>query len=108
MSRRAYRATGVNEWNWEQIAHGKDGLDVTLGVDVGKFDMLVVCRWADERFERPWRVKNPQEIPTLAALAKQVQADRNLVVAMESSGTYGDTLRQALSDNGIEIQRVGG
>ena len=108
MSRRAYRATGVNEWNWEQIAHGKDGLDVTLGVDVGKFDILVVCRWADERFERPWRVKNPQEIPTLAALAKQVQADRNLVVAMESSGTYGDTLRQALTDNGIEIQRVGG
>ena len=108
MSRRAYRATGVNEVNWEQIAHGKDGLDGTLGVDVGKFDMLVVCRWADERFERPWRVKNPQEIPTLAALAKQVQADRNLVVAMESSGTYGDTLRQALTDNGIEIQRVGG
>jgi len=30
------------------------------------------------------------------------------VVAMESSGTYGDALRQALSDNGIEIQRVGG
>jgi hypothetical protein len=27
---------------------------------------------------------------------------------MESSGTYGDTLRQALSDNGIEIQRAGG
>ncbi len=27
---------------------------------------------------------------------------------MESSGTYGDVLRQALADNGIEIQRIGG
>jgi hypothetical protein len=63
MSRRAYRATGVNEVNWEQIAHGKDGLDGTLRVDVGEFDMLFVCRWADERFERPWRVKNPKRSP---------------------------------------------
>jgi len=108
MSRRAYRATGVNEVNWEEIARGKEGLGVTLGVDVGKFDMLVVCRWADGHFERPWRVKNPREIPTLVALAKRVQRDRKLAVAMESSGTYGDALRQALSDNGIEIHRVGG
>ena len=27
---------------------------------------------------------------------------------MESSGTYGDALRQALADNQIEVQRVGG
>jgi transposase len=108
MSRRAYRATGVNDVNWEHIARGKEGLGVTLGVDVGKFDVLVVCRWADGRFERPWRVKNPREIPALVALAKRVQADRKLVVAMESSGTYGDVLRQALGDNGIETQRIGG
>src|SRR5207302_7210769 len=59
MSSKAYRATRVNEVNWEQIARGKEGLGVTLGIDVGKFDLWVVCRWADGRFERPWRVKNP-------------------------------------------------
>ena len=64
MSRRAYRATRVNDVNWEQIARGKEGLGVTLGVDVGKFDVLVVCRWADGRFERPWRVKlRPNRFP---------------------------------------------
>ena len=108
MSSKAYRATRVNDVNWEQIARGKEGLGVTLGIDVGKFDLLVVCRWADGRFERPWRVKNPWEIPTLVALVRQVKADRKLVVAMESSGTYGDALRQALGDNGIEVQRVSG
>src|SRR5262249_52244400 len=66
------------------------------------------CRWADGRFERPWRVKNPWEIPALLEVVKRVKADRKLVVAMESSGTYGDALRQALGDNGIEVQRVSG
>src|SRR6266481_6279359 len=108
MSSKAYRATRVNDVNWEQIARGKESLGVTLGVDVGKFDVLVVCRWADGRFERPWRIKNPWEIATLVALVRQVKADRKLVVAMESSGTYGDALRQALGDNGIECQRVNG
>jgi transposase len=108
MSRKAYRATNVNDVKWEEIAHGKEDLGVILGVDVGKFDVLVVCRWDDGRFERPWRVKNPQEIATLVLLAKRAQSNRKLAVAMESSGTYGDALRQALGDNEIEVQRIGG
>src|SRR5271157_69744 len=108
MSKRAYRATRVNDVNWDQLAQGKDGLDITLGVDVGKYSLWAVCRWADGRFERPWRVQNPGEIPTLLTLLKGVSAGRRLVVAMESSGTYGDALRQALADNQIELQRVGG
>ena len=59
MSSKAYRATRVNEVNWEPIARGKEGLGVTVGVNVGKFDLLVICRSADGRFERPWRVRNP-------------------------------------------------
>ena len=31
MSSKAYRATRVNEVNWEQIARGKEGLGVTRG-----------------------------------------------------------------------------
>jgi transposase len=108
MPRKAYRATCVNQVNWEQLARGKEGLGVTFGVDVGKHDLLVVCRWADERFERPWRIKNPREIPAFVALVKRAQVGRQVVVAMESSGTYGDALRQALGDEDIEVQRVGG
>jgi transposase len=108
MSSKAYRATRVNDVNWEQLARGKEGLGVTLGVDVGKFDLWVVCRWRDGRFERPWRVQNPGEIPALLALVGPIGAEREVVVALESSGTYGDALRQALADQGIAIQRVGG
>src|SRR5436309_2633779 len=108
MSRKAYRASRVNDVNWEQLARGKEGLGVTLGVDVGKFDLWVVCRWADGHFERPWRVKNPGEIPALLALLRPISAERKAVVALESSGTYGDALRQALADQGIKVQRVQG
>ena len=44
MSSKAYRATRVNDVNWEQIARGQEGLGVTVGIDVGKFDLWVVCR----------------------------------------------------------------
>jgi transposase len=108
MISRAYRATRVNDVNWEQLARGKKGVDIILGVDIGKYDVWPVCRWADGRFERPWRVKSPAEIPALIALLKQMGIGRKLVVAMESSGTYGDALRQALADAGIPVQRVGG
>jgi transposase len=108
MNRKAYRATRVNEVNWEPLARGRDGVGITLGVDVGKYTLWPVCRWADGRFERPWRVKNPEEIPALVALVKRMSVGRDLVVAMESSGTYGDALRQALADQGIAVQRVGG
>jgi transposase len=108
MKSRAYRATRVNDVNWDQVARGKEGLGVALGIDVGKYDLWLVCRWADGRFERPWRIKNPEEIPTLLALVRQMSADRKMIVAMESSGTYGDALRQALADAKIELQRVSG
>jgi transposase len=108
MSRRAYRASRVNDVNWDQLARGKEGLGIALGVDVGKYHLWLVCRWADGRFERPWRSKNPEEIPTLLALVRQMSVDRKLIVAMESSGTYGDALRQALADDKIELQRVSG
>jgi transposase len=108
MSSKAYRATRVNDVNWEQLARGKEGLGVALGVDVGKFDLWVICRWTDGHFERPWRVKNPGEIPALLDLVKPIRAERKTVVAVESSGTYGDALRQALADAGIEVQRVNG
>ena len=42
MSSKAYRTTRVNEVNWEQLARGKEGLGVTVGIDIGKFDLLVI------------------------------------------------------------------
>jgi hypothetical protein len=106
MVSRAYRATRVNDVDWDRLVRGNEGVGITLGVDVGKHDLWLVCRWDTGRFERPWRVTNPEEIPALIALIEQMTKDRKLVVAMESSGTYGDALRQALSDTKVAVLRV--
>ena len=106
MISKAYRATRVNQVDWDRLSRGHDGVDLSLGIDVGKQDLWPVVRWADGHVERPWRVKNPLEIPTLVALIRQMNVGRKLVVALESSGTYGDALRQALADVPIAVMRV--
>ena len=107
MKRRTYGAVGVNEVDGVRLAQSHPGLNATVGIDVGKFELLAVCRWADGRYERPWRIQNPMEIRDLVRLIESLRAGRQLAVALEPSGTYGDALRQALSDVGLEVRRVG-
>jgi transposase len=108
MRRRAYGAIRVNQVELEPILRGRQELAVTVGVDIGKFHLLAVARWADGRWERPWRIDNPVGIPALLALLDRLGAGRPLSVALESSGTYGDALRQALADQGVAVVRVSG
>ena len=63
MSKRAYRATRVNDVNWDQLAQGKDGLDIALGVDVGKYSLWAVCRWADGRLNVLGESRTPGRYP---------------------------------------------
>ena len=108
MRRRPYGATFVNDVDVIGLLQGKEGLAVTVGVDVGKEHLFAVCRWANGQFERPWKVSNPSGLGDLVALLERVRKGRKLVVAMESSGTYGDALRQALGDSGLAVERVSG
>jgi hypothetical protein len=70
--------------------------------------MFAVLRFSDGTFLRPWKVKNPWEIPALLQLVRNVAKERPLRVAMESTGTYGDALRQALTDAKLNVHRVSG
>jgi transposase len=106
MRRKAYRAVRVNEVDGFALAKQWPGVEVVVGVDIGKLDLLVVLRWANGQYERPWRVANPGGIGILVVLLKLLSAGRTLRVALEPSGTYGDALRQALHDAGLPVQRV--
>jgi len=79
---------------------------VVVGMDIGKFELRAMCRWANGDWERPWRVHNPSQLGELVAVLEELRQGRKFVVAMEPSGTYGDALRQALQDVEIEVYRV--
>ncbi len=106
--RRAYRSTAVKKVVLEKVLKSALEGDVHAGMDIGKGEVFVVIRWSDGTFERPWKVKNPTEIGALVALLQVLARDRSVTVAMESTGTYGDALRQALSDAGLCVHRVSG
>ena len=44
MVSKAYRATRVNDFDWDRLVRGNEGVDITLGINVGKRDLWPVCR----------------------------------------------------------------
>src|SRR5262245_16368111 len=106
MKSKAYRGTDVNRVDAGCLARGHDGQALVVGVDVGKFQLAAVGRWADGQFERPWRVANPGQVRDLVGLLGALASQRTVTVALEPSGTYGDPLRQALQEAGLAMRRV--
>jgi hypothetical protein len=106
MKSKAYRGTDVNRVDAGSLARGHEGQALVVGVDVGKFQLVAVGRWADGQFERPWRVANPGQVRDLVGLLGALASQRTVTVALEPSGTYGDPLRQALAEAGLAMRRV--
>lgn len=108
MRKRAYRAVDVKSVVVARVLEKGVAGGVTVGLDVGKEVVLAVVRWSDGSFERPWKVANPAELRLLVEHLRELSGSRELVVALEPTGTYGDALRQALSDAGLKVWRVAG
>jgi transposase len=106
--RRAYRAADVKDVLSESVLRTAPVGAATAGLDIGKFGIRTVVRWKDGSRERPWKAENPGEIKPMVALLRKVADQRPLIVAMESTGTYGDSVRAELAKAGLEVHRVGG
>ena len=106
MRKKQYRSVPVKSVKISQVCSELAEGAVHVGVDVAKKSALVVVRDSTGRFQRPWKVKQPDEVREVTELLKQLAEQRPLVVAMESTGTYGDALRQALTDAGLAVHRV--
>jgi len=108
MKRRAYRATEVKNVLLEEVLRSAPAGAATAGLDIGKYEVRAVVRWKEGSFERPWKARNTSEIEAVVGLLRKVADHRALIVAMESTGTYGDALRAKLDQAGLEVHRVGG
>ncbi len=85
------------------------GAGTVLGLDIAKQEIACCLRWGQGRFERPWKVVNPQELDLLVQWCEFLRSRCDgFTVGMELTGTYGDGIRYALSKAGINLQRVSG
>ena len=105
--RSPYSLVDVNDVSVVSIVNRRRGQAVVLGVDVAKGELIGCLVGSDRAFDRPWRIKSPGQVRLLVAKLLELREPcPSLLVAMESSGTYGDPFRQALFDAGMEVQRI--
>jgi transposase len=104
--RSPYSLVDVNDVSVESIIERRRGQALVIGVDVAKAELIACLVAPDRCFDRPWRMESPGQVRLLLSKLLELRVHCPLVVAMESSGTYGDPFRQALFDAGIEVQRV--
>jgi transposase len=114
MSRKGiYRSVKIKDVSFESLASmakekgGEKGM--TVGLDIAKEEIVVVLRWPDGSFERPISVANPLGIGELAELLCMLrEACKDLTIGLESTGTYGEAVRFAMTKASLEVHRVSG
>jgi hypothetical protein len=108
MKRRACRATDVKDVQLEEVLKRAPAGAVTVGADIGKEAIYGVLRFSDGTFQRPWKAENPEEVATLVGVLRALSGQRELIVAMEATGSYGEPLRSELAEAGLTVHGVGG
>lgn len=110
--KRIYRRVKINKVSIEslkEIAVLKGEAGTTVGLDVAKHEIVVVIRWCDGSFERPWSVSNPSEIALLVELLCVLRETcDSLVIGIESTGTYSEPVRCAMTQACLEVHRLSG
>src|SRR5262249_49864322 len=103
---KASRAVDVKHLDIAAVLKDRDEKLGPAGLDTGKEYILCMLRWGPGDCERPWRIRNPFDLARLAAFLSAVPPGRQLLVALEPTGTYGDAWRHALQQAGLTVQRV--
>jgi transposase len=109
MKKRAYHRTPIGEFSPSSLPKSNDGSRIVLAIDVAKRDMVAAI--TNDRAEVLATVawKHPEQTPRLLEVLGELRADaRTIEAAMESSGTYGDTLRRQLQEAGVVVYQVSG
>jgi transposase len=106
-----YRAVPVKTATLRFLKYVARRSVIHVGIDIGKNKLYVVIRWRAPRakhvvYEQPWFVENPNEISELTQKLRKIAKQNPTVIGIESTGTYGDPLRQALADAGLSVHQV--
>lgn len=114
-AKRIYRRVNVKEISVSSLreaakhASSEAQIGTTVGLDVAKHEIVVVVRWANGLFERPWSVANPSEIKLLIDLLIELkEICGQLTIGLESTGTYSESVRIAMTRAFLEVHRLSG
>jgi len=112
VTKKMYRRTSVKKVSFEalkEIALLKGSAGTCVGLDIGKGEIVAMVRWADGAFESPWSIKNPTEIGELVRLLQMLKdVGDSLTIGLESTGTYGEAVRAAMTAAHLEVHRISG
>ncbi|MEM6692297.1 MAG: transposase [Planctomycetota bacterium] len=112
VNKRNYRRISVNQI--QPVTLRERALELgdrstCVGLDIGKNEIVSVIRWPCGQFERPWSVKNPDQIQAfIERMLILKETCDSLRIGLESTGTYGDCVRKAMTDAKLEVHRVAG
>ena len=111
-NKRNYRRLSVKKIAVEKLKEScveLGGTGTSVGLDIGKEEIVAVIRWSEGTFETPWSVKNPSEIKDLVELLLVLQeCCDNVKIGMESTGTYGESVRSAMTVAKLNVVRISG
>jgi transposase len=112
VNKRAYKRIDVNDIDRDQLLEAvleSGGTGTVMGLDIAKSEIVACLRWGRGSFERPWKIVNPGEIRLLVELCVFLKSKCDgFTVGLESTGTYGDAIRFALTEAVVSVQRVSG
>jgi transposase len=105
MNKHRYQAKELQQVDWARLAADVSGQRLVFGVDVAKEDFYGAFMLSPQDALVTIKWRHPAETPALGGSLKALPASR-IEVALEPSGTYGDSLREFLRGLGCEIYLV--
>jgi len=106
MGKHRYRTTEVNNVNWQLIEECADKERVVFGIDVAKEKFVGALMNGDRAVIQTLKWRHPEQTRGLVEdLLKHLEPG-SLEVAMEPSGTYGDSVHGLFMRSGVPVFRV--
>ena len=84
--RSPYSCVNVNDVSIAEMVNRRRGQKLVIGVDVAKGELVACLVGPDGTFDRPWKIKSPDQVRLLVSKLVELREDCPLVVAMESIG----------------------
>lgn len=102
MNKHRYQAREIPQVDWTRLGEAVKGERLVFSVDVAKEDFVASLLVSPQEVLSTVKWQHPEETPALGGFLSALPAAR-IEVALEPSGTYGDSLREYLRGLGCEI-----